>query len=129
LKNRRGRRRPADARFLISQVKEEFDKKLHELGAEQASRVLGVSRASFYNYVKGKTLPDMEVLHKAKHNWGIKWKYLDPSEILHRSKPKNPEQLFFAFLKGVREEDIEVVDVKPNGGSDLQVVLNIRFSA
>lgn len=129
MKNRRGRRRPADAEFLISQVKKEFDKKLRELGAKQASRALGVSRASFYNYVKGKTLPDMEVLQKAVQNWGIKWKYLDPSEILHRSKPKSPEQLFFSFLKGVREEDIEVVDVKPNGRSDLQVVLNIRFFA
>lgn len=129
MKGRRGRRRPAHAGFLIAQVKKEFGEKLRELGAEQASRTLGVRRASFYNYVSGQTLPDMEVLQKAVQNWGIKWRYLDPSEILHRSKPQSPEQMVFAFLDTVREEDIEVVDVKPDGRSNLQVVLNIRFPA
>jgi hypothetical protein len=76
-----------------------------------------------------QTVPDMDVLWVAAKKWHIKWRYLDPSEILRRRKLKTPEQLMLGFLDGVREEDIEVVGVKPGGQADLRVVLSIRFRA
>ncbi len=97
------------------------------MGAERAAKELGVCLASFYKYVAKKNVPDMDVLRTAKEKWGVKWKYLDPSEVLRPLKVKTPEQLIFSFLKAMNEEDIEIVEVAPKGTSALQVVLKIRI--
>jgi hypothetical protein len=126
----RGRKRPADAEFVIAQVKEAFGKKKKELGgAKQAANDLEISQASFYNYVNGKTLPDMGVLKKASEKWGIKWKYIDTSEILPKLRVHTPEQYVFSFLHAVQEKDVEIVRIGPKGHDALQVTLKIRFSA
>jgi len=130
LKGRRGRKRPADAELLLSQVKEEFGKKRDELGSvKKAAAKIGVKPSSFYKYLKGETVPDMQVLRNATNEWGIKWKYLDPSEILSKQKVRSPKQFVFAFLEAMREQDIEIVRVGPRRHNILQVTLNIRFSA
>ena len=130
MKGRPGRKRPADAELLLSQVKEEFGKKKDELGSvKKAAGQIGVKPSSFYNYLKGKTVPDMQVLRTAAEKWGIKWTYLDPSEILPKQKVRSPRQFVFAFLDALQEQDIEVVKVGARGQNVLQVTLNIRFSA
>jgi transcriptional regulator with XRE-family HTH domain len=130
LKRRAGRKRPADAELLLSQVKKEFSLKKEELGSvKKAARQLGVKPSSFYKYLKGETVPDMQVLKNATDIWGIKWKHLDPSEILPRHRVRSSKQLVFAFLDGLQERDIEVVKVGARGENILEVTLNIRFSA
>jgi len=114
----------------LSQVKEEFWKKKAELrSVRKAAAELGVKPSSFYNYLKGKTVPDMQVLKAASEKWGIKWKYIDPSEILPTRKVASPKQFVFAFLDALQEQDIKVVKVGPKRQNVLQVTLNIRFSA
>jgi hypothetical protein len=129
LKNRVGRRRTADARQLLRQVEKVFAQKLDEIGARKGAKELGISVQSFYNYSKGKTVPDMDVLRKVKEKWQIKWKYLDPSEVFSNQKCETPEQFVMSFLDEVHARDIEVVKVGPKSASVLQVTLNIRFSA
>lgn len=125
----RGRKRPPDAERIISQVKEEFKKKKDKLGAAQAAREIGVGLASFYNYINGKTVPDLEVLRRANEKWGIAWEYIDFSEVMRRQKVQSVEQLAFKFLEAVREEDIEIIKVGREGNNLLRVALKIRFSA
>ena len=125
----RGRKRPADAQLLLTQVSDEFGKRKRKLGAKRAADELGVCLASFYKYVRKENLPDMEVLRNAAERWGIKWIHLDPSEVLKTRKVQTAEQYVFAFLKGVREEDVEVVEIGPKSESSLQVVLKIHFPA
>jgi hypothetical protein len=125
----RGRRRPADAELILSQVKREFKKKKDDLGIEEAARQLEVCPASFYNYLNGKTVPDLAVLRRASEEWHITWKHMDFSEIMRKQNIRSPEQLAFEFLDAVREEDIEVVKVGREGVNLLRVALKIRFSA
>lgn len=130
MKGRPGRKRPADAELLLSQVREKFGIKRDELGSvKKAAAQLGVKPSSFYNYLKGKTVPDLQVLRTATEKWGIKWMYLDPSEVLPKQKVRSPKQFVFAFLDALQEQDIEVVKVGARGQNVLQVTLNIRFSA
>ena len=42
-------------------------------------------------------------------------------------KVKTAKQLVFSFLSEIEEDDIEIVQVAPEGASVLQVVLKIRF--
>ncbi len=106
----------------------EFRKKKEELGsAKKAARELGVCPASFYKYMAGENVPDMDVLRAATDKWGVKWKHLDPSEVLRPLKMRTAEQLVFTFLNAVEEDDIEVVEVGAGKNSSLRVTLNIRF--
>ena len=125
---RKGRKRPADAEFLLAQVASAFAKKKEELGSvERAARQLGVCVSSFYKYLAGENIPDMDVLRRASEKWGIKWKHLDPTEVLRPLKMRSSEQLVFSFLRAMEEEDIEVAEVTPEGASVLQVVLKIHI--
>ncbi len=124
---RRGRKRPFDAALLLNQVSEVFKAKKEELGIERARKDVNVCRASFYKYINGENVPDMDVLRAAKEKWGTKWKHLDPSEVLRPMKVKTAKQLVFSFLSEIEEDDIEIVQVAPEGASVLQVVLKIRF--
>ncbi len=125
----RGRRHCAEARFLLSQVSREFGKKKDELGAREAAKQLNVSLASFYNYVNGTDLPKMEVLRDAQERWKVKWELIDPSEILKSRSVATPEQLLLPFIRSVREQDIEIVEVTAGSDSTLRVMLRIRFAA
>ena len=125
----RGRKRPADAELILAQVKKEFGNKMDELGAKRAAVELNVCLASFYNYVNGKTLPDLEVLRRANTKWAITWKHMDLSEIMRKERVHSAEQLVLGFLRAVREEDVEVVRVGREGTNLLKVALTIRFSA
>jgi len=60
-------------------------------------------------------LPGMDVLSAAKEIWGVNWTYLDPSEIIRQSKVKSPEQLVMSLLKAVSDNDIEIIEVEPEG--------------
>jgi hypothetical protein len=124
-----GRKRPADADLLLSQVKEAFGNKKKELGAENAAEQLDVGLSSFYNYVNGKTLPDFEVLRRAHEKWGIKWRYIDTSEILPIRKVRTPEQAVFSFLKALDEDDVEISQVGTEGETVLHIKLKVRFPA
>jgi hypothetical protein len=124
----KGRKRPADAEFLLEQVATEFAKQKERLGsAKKAADELDVCVSSFYKYLNKENVPDMHVLEAATKKWHIKWKHLDPSEVLRSRKVETAEQLVFSFLKVMDEEDIQVVEVTPDGMSVLQVVLKIRI--
>jgi hypothetical protein len=125
----RGRRHSPEARFLLSQVSREFAKKKDELGARTAARQLNVSLASFYNYVKGTDLPKMEVLRDAQEIWKVKWELINPAEILKTRSVATPEQLLLPFIRSVREQDIEIVEVTAGNDSSLRVMLRIKFTA
>jgi hypothetical protein len=112
----------------LAQVSDVFTRKKHELGAKRAARDLDVCLASFYNYAAGTDLPRMEVLRNAQVKWDVKWKYLDPSEILRTYRLKSAEQLSLP-LHSVRPKDVEVIAIGPKKSNVLQVTLNIRFSA
>ena len=99
------------------------------MGAERAAKELEVCLASFYKYVAKKNVPDVDVLKTATEKWGVKWKYLDPSDLVRSVKMKSPEQLVFSFLSAMDEDDIEVVEVAREGKNVLQVVLKLRFPA
>ena len=105
-----------------------FSQKKEELGSvRRAAKELQVCVSSFYKYMAGQNVPDMDVLRRATEKWGIKWKYLDPSEVLRPLKMKSTEQLVFSFLNSMDEEDIEVVEVGPDSANVLQVILKIRI--
>jgi len=130
LLRQKGRKRPADAEFLLKQVAEVFSKKKAEPGgAREAAKQLGVCLSSFYKYAAGINVPDMDVLRAAKEKWGVRWKYLDPSEVVRTSKVPSAEQLVLSFLSAVREEDIKIIEVTPEGRGILQISLKIRFPA
>jgi len=129
MKKRPGRKRPADAELLISQVKRCFAEKKDELGVKKAAKQINVCPASFYNYVKGKSLPDFEVLRRAHDEWGIKWKYIDTSEILPIRKVRSAEQAVFSFLRALDEDDVEICQVGTEGETVLHIKLKVRFPA
>ena len=125
---RKGRKRPVDAELLLRQVASAFTQKKEELGSvRRAAKELQVCVSSFYKYMAGQNVPDMDVLRRATEKWEIKWKYLDPSEVLRPLKMKSTEQLVFSFLSSMDEEDVQVVEVAPDGTSVLQVILKIRI--
>jgi hypothetical protein len=125
-----GRRRPADAEFVLEHVQREFAKKKTQMGAKKAAAALKVGVASFYNYVNGTTIPDIDVLRQAKKVWKIRWpKLMDPEDVLPRPKAQTPEQYVLSFLDALGKDDVQVVEIGPKGYKTLQVTLNIRFSA
>jgi transcriptional regulator with XRE-family HTH domain len=129
-KKRSGRKRPADADLVISQVKAEFHKQMDRLGgAKEAADQLGVCRASFYKYLKGETLPDFEVLRKAHNVWGIKWKYIDTSEILPIRRVQTPEQAVFSFLRAMNEDSVEITQVGTEGATTFNIKLKVTIPA
>jgi hypothetical protein len=115
---------------VIAQVIEKFSEKKDERGAKRAAADLGVSLSSFYKYLKGQNVPDVDVLRQAKRVWDIKWpKLMDPSDILPTEKAKTAEQYVFSFLDALQKTDVEIVDIGPRGYKSLQVTLKIRFTA
>jgi hypothetical protein len=126
---RRGRKRPPDAELLLSQVKEEFQKQMNKMGAKKAAKQIDVCLASFYKYVKGETLPDFEVLRRAHEKWGIKWTYIDTSEILSIRKVRTPEQAVFSFLEALDEDSVEITKVGIEGETVLHIRLKVCFPA
>jgi len=124
-----GRKHTYSERCLMARVAEEFKKKKKDLGAKKAAKELNVSLASFYNYVAGTDLPRMKVLRDASRKWGIKWPWIDTSEVVRAQNVRTPEQLAFSFLDGLREEDVEIVHIGPVGSGMLDVKLRIHFRA
>jgi hypothetical protein len=113
-------------------MRDEFAGKARELGGVRAAaEELGVCPASFYNYLRGKTLPDIEVLRVASAKWGIKWRHMDFSEILPKRAAQHVEQLSLRMLEAVSEEDVEVVHVGlgRKGTNSLRLTLSIRLSS
>ena len=125
---RRGRKHSPGERDLLAQVSDVFTRKKRDLGAKRAANELNICLASFYNYAAGTDLPRMEVLRDAQLKWNVKWKHLDPSEILRTHRITSAEQLSLP-LHSVRAKDVEVVAIGPRKSNILQVTLNIRFSA
>lgn len=124
---RRGRKHTPEERRLLRQVKAVFSKLKVDPGIERVTQRLNISMQSFYNYVNGKDLPRLEVLREAQREWKIKWEMIDPSEVIGESKVKSPEQYVFSFIKDLREEDIEIVEVEAGKDSTLRISLNIRI--
>lgn len=122
-----GRKHTYSEKCLMARVAEEFKKKKNDLGARKAAKELNVSLASFYNYVAGTDLPRMKVLKDASKRWGIKWPWIDTSEIVSTQNVRTPEQLVLSFLDALREEDVEIVQISPEGQTRLDVKLRIHF--
>src|SRR5712692_8823691 len=49
--------------------------RVNSLPVSRAARILGVSRQSLYQYLRGGALPGMDVLHRACIAWNIKIHY------------------------------------------------------
>lgn len=123
----RGRKRPPDAELILAQVKREFASKKKELGSvEAAAKELEVSVPSFYNYLNGKTVPDLEVLRKAADRWRIKWKHIDFTEVMRKRRVSTEQQMAFEFLDAVQVNDVEIMQVDRHG-SELRMAVKIRF--
>lgn len=113
----------------MKQVRNVFANKRDRLGARTAAAQVGASLASFYNYANGTDLPRIEVLQAAQEKWGVRWDYLDASELLRKRRVASAEQLLLPVVQSVRAEDVEVVAIGPKKSNILKVTLNIRFSA
>jgi hypothetical protein len=126
---KRGPKHTPGERELMKQVADEFTKKWRELGtAKKAADQLGVNPKSFYKYAHGDDLPGFEVLRSAQRKWKIKWKLIDTSSVFRSAKPQSAEQLLLPFIRSIREEDIEVIEVVTAADSSLQVKLRIQFT-
>lgn len=115
--------------MLLNQVSEVFKAKKEALGAKRAAGQLDICVASLYKYIRRENVPDMDVLRAATDKWGIKWKHLDPYEVLSRRKVKTAKQMVFSFLSAMKENDVEIVEVGPDGATVLQIVLKIKIPA
>jgi hypothetical protein len=101
-------------------------------GKDLASKELGVSRASFYNYLNRKDLAGLEVQRRAHDLWGVKSDYINfghtgspPASAIHEDKTR---QYVLPFIQSVRENDIEIVRTKPIRPDTLQLTVNIKFA-
>jgi len=101
-------------------------------GKERAARALGVSRASFYNYLNRLDLASFEVLKRAHDRWGMNFAHIDfGAKAPPQPTPTEedaPRQYVLPFIKSVRENDIEIVQTKPVRPDTLQLTVNIRFA-
>jgi hypothetical protein len=113
----------------MAQVGKEFTEIKNKVGAREAAEKLHISLPSFYKYAAGTNLPRMEVLNAASQLWAIKWNLIDPSEILRTKKAQSAEQYAFSFLCSLREDDVEITEVRPSRDGSLRLVLNISIPA
>jgi len=127
LKNSRGKRTPGEEQ-LLKQVKDVFSRKKNEAGgARKAAKELNICLASFYKYAAGTDLPRTEVLRDAHRKWGIKWNLVDFSKVVRTQEIRTARQLEFSFLRALREEDVEIVQIGPVGQTMLEVKLRIHL--
>jgi transcriptional regulator with XRE-family HTH domain len=106
-----------------------------KLRAEDAARKLGVSRASFYKYLRKEDLPRLEVLRRANHLWGKEFTYagfaLDNEFFENLAKEPGPpkeEQIPLPFIEGLRNEDIKILEVIPRKPNAVELKLRIQFA-
>ncbi len=127
MKNSRGKRTPGEEQ-LLKQVKDVFSRKKNEAGgARKAAKELNICLASFYKYAAGTDLPRTEVLRDAHRKWGIKWNLVDFSKVVRTQEIRTARQLEFSFLRALREEDVEIVQIGPVGQTMLEVKLRIHL--
>src|SRR5258707_699645 len=83
--------------------------------AEKAAKELGVSRASFYNYLRKHDLPRYEILQRASRLWNLRFEQLDCTVEQRPLKPSPaPEvQLTLPFIEALRQQDVTVIKVIP----------------
>ncbi|MBZ5511925.1 MAG: helix-turn-helix domain-containing protein [Acidobacteriia bacterium] len=106
----------------------------------QAAQELGVSRAALYNYIRKIDVPGMDVLERLNQKWGLEFAYgvlkLD-TEFFRAQRESRPpatdtrstaQQYVLPFIEGLREQDIEVLQVTPHKPSSVDVRLRIRFA-
>lgn len=132
----------ADKR-LMSEVSDKFRYEISKrfkgkARVAQAAKGLGVSRASMYNYIGRRDVPGLDVLQTAHEKWGLDFEYGDlklNAEFFRRhkaerspSETRQAHQYVLPFLEGLREEDIEVIEVSPRKPSSVEVRLRIKFA-
>jgi len=101
----------------------------------EAAAKLGVSRASFYNYLAKKDLPRPEVLRRAHRLWRLNFSYgtypLDDQYFDRLSTEPGPVkeiQIPLPFIESLRNEDIVVLKVSPRKPNAVEVKLLITFA-
>jgi len=102
----------------------------HHLTNEEAANQLGVSRASFYNYLAKKDMPRIEILQRAAQIWDLHFEYLEPiiSRRALKSSPSQAIQLALPFIKALREEDIQIIKVTPKEPNAVELRVMIKFA-
>lgn len=142
---RRGKRAHTDAdKKLMAdvsrQLEEQIEKRFSGKGkVKQAARFLGVSQASLYNYIGKTDVPGIEVLRRLNELWGLDFEYgvlrLDkgyfsaqPKRDLPQRARLEAQQYVLPFLEGLREQDIEVLQVTARKPSSVELKLLIRFA-
>lgn len=105
----------------------------------QAAKELGVSRAALYNYIRKTDVPGMDVLDRFNEKWGLEFTYgamkLD-TEFFRAQREARPakdaqttaHQYILPFIEGLREQDIEVLQVTARKPSAVEVRFRIRFA-
>jgi hypothetical protein len=131
-RGRKKRPRTTAEKLLLTEVSEKFGAKKATMGAGAAARDLKVSLASFYNYINKKDLPSFEVLKRAHDLWKQDFSYIDfgsTSRTLSPSERDQPRQYVLPFIKGIHENDIEVVRAKAVKPDSLILTIKIRFAS
>ena len=123
-------------KLLMSEVESKFREVMKKKGwdVKTAAKELGVSRASFYNYLKQTDVPRYEVLRWAHDKWALNFSYMsfemDESFFKrHRKEDKaaNQAQHLLPFLEKVRQRDVHVVKIEPKPPNSVHVELEIEF--
>lgn len=114
----------------------EISKKFYEVAnrpgcnVEVAAKELGVSRASFYNYLAKTDLPRFDVLQRASEKWNIRFELLDAVIVPRRRRPgrTSEAQLTLPFVEALREQDVRVVKVTAKKPNAVELKVMIRFA-
>jgi transcriptional regulator with XRE-family HTH domain len=103
------------------------------LSVEEFAHKLGVTRAALHKYVHGRARPGLDVLERAKTEFGVEVKYgeIDIPLIKRRAKHGQSDELQMLLpfaIESLKAEDIEIrIAEKKNSRITLSVA--IRFAS
>ena len=125
---------------VSEKVSEQIDRRFKGKGkVGQAARKLDVSRAALYNYIRKKNVPGIDVLERLNAMWGLEFSYgvMKLDREFFRSQREGMEskgaqsaahQYVLPFIEGLRERDIEILQVTARKPSSVEVRFRIRFA-
>lgn len=131
---RKSRPRTTAEKLLMAEMSQQLYAKMRteRWDKKRAAKELGVSLASFYNYLNQDDLPNYEIFKKAHDIWEFKFQYMDFGGKRAASRSITPaeftRQTVLPFIESVRENDIEIIKAKPVSSDILQLTINIKFA-
>ena len=96
---------------------------------EKFAASLGVSRMALWKYLKGKAVPSLPVLRRARRFHGINLPYGDLALKFPGTKREDPRQMKFQFsIADVTKETFEVKKFTARADGSAELLLAIDFS-